>query len=759
MAVRSEARSHPAVSARAGTRLSSFVEIGGYSLIAIGLTVLLLLRVRHVDAFYLDEWLYTQGADHMWANLPLGPIEQIPNWTRGPQRLYTWVLALFWGPLGPSTAFSVSHVMNVLLLVSAVWPAALIARRTVEAPALRVLAVGLAVAIPWLVISANLLTENLAFPIFLWTFLAIVVAAENPRASTQLFALAGVTALTLCRLNLVVMFGVLVLVVLATELRRWRDEPGRDELLREALRRQRLLAAASFMAILGGLGILLTGGSRLGAYGQVTDASILDAVWGPLADDTGRAFLTYLKSLATGSFIFPVLLGLGASFAGARGRLGRTLFAPGLTAVASLIGVIAAVSIWNVAFGTLEERYVFYVYSPLAIIAVAGIERFRRMLPELIAVGVVVTLAMAIGLGFPGVTSGSFFAAPGGAFWSRVIDHRLRGIEEDLLGWLPGAGEGWLIVAVAIFSGVGIAMLLSQDRRRATRLLAVGLSLCVVAQVSALDYDYNKLLYGTPESPGGLAASPDRARDRDDWIDKALPTDAEAAIVPAVTNPAIPYGDAERQGFWNETLTGVVALRFAAAPVPAEPGIDVVESTLEADGLASWRGPRPKWFVAQPDDPRVQFPGRRIATSRWSPFAIWRTEGRARAIWTASGLESDGALLARRPGKLTLDRARTREVRAVSLFLRGLDSAVGPVTWELERVGTGEARSGRLEPRAERTVTLPVPACHGACAPVVWRLEARGTPTQQPPPYLGPVPPSRPVMLQVLGARLDRESS
>jgi hypothetical protein len=755
MAVTSRTSPRVVKGGRTAVHLKPSLEIVGYVLIALGLTVLLLLRVRHVDGFYLDEWLYTQAAEHMWANLPLGPFEQIPGWTRGAQRLYTWLLAPSWGPLAPSAAYTVSHLVNVVLLVSAVWPAALIARRVVESAWLRVLAVALAVAVPWLLISANLLTENLAFPLFLWTCVAIIVAAERPRPATQLTALASVAALTLCRLNLAVMFGVLLIVVLGAELRRSRLEAAPSSgRLRAALRRQWVIAIAAGVAIPAALFVFLRGGSSLGYYDTVTADTIFDALLGPRADDTGRVILTYVRSAATGSFIFPLLLGLGASLAGTRGRLGQPVFVPALTALATF--VLVAVSVSVIVLGVPEERYAFYLYPPVAILAVAGLEHIRRILPDLIAAGALVGLAMGVGLAFPGVNSGNFFAAPAGAFWSRVVDHRLRAFESDVLGWLPGAGEGWLLVVLAMVVALALALLILRRDRDVAALLALGLSLCVVAQVSVLGYDYGKLLYGTPEAPGGLAVSPDRARDRDDWIDNALPDGGEAAIVPAVTTPVIPYGDVERQEFWNEAVTSVVALRFAGAPVPAPPGIGVVESDVGSDGLAHWRGTRPGWFAAQPDDPRVQFPGRRVATSANSPFALWRAHGSGRAVWTGRGLEADGALLAGRPGILTLDRARAGGVRSVQLRLRGLDAASGRVTWRLTSPGNRRKRSGRLRPGEERTLTLPVPPCRKTCGPVAWRLGARGVPTPLPVPYFGPPPPARPVMLQMLSARLSR---
>jgi hypothetical protein len=731
------------------------VEIAGFVLIGLGLAVLLLLRVRQVDGFYLDEWLYTQTAEHMWANLPLGPIEQIPGWTRGAQRLYTWLLAPSWGPLAPSAAYTVSHFVNVVLLVSAIWPAALIARRVVESAWLRVLAVALAVAVPWLLISANLLTENLAFPLFLWTCVAIIVAAERPRPATQLAALASVAALTLCRLNLAVMFAVLLIVVLGAEVRRSRREPAPSaRRLRAALRRQWVIAIVAVLAIPAGLFVFLRGGSSLGYYDAVTADTVGDALWGPRADDTGRTILTYVRSAATGSFVFPLLLGLGASVAGTRGRLGQSVFVPALTALATF--VLLAVSVSVIVLGAPEERYAFYIYPPVAILSVAGLEHIRRILPDLFAAGAFIGLAMGVGLAFPGVNSGNFFAAPAGAFWSRVVDHRLRAFENDVLGWLPGAGEGWLVVALAMVVAVGLALLVLRRDRDVAALLALGLGLCVVAQVSALGYDYGKLLYGTPEAPGGLAVSSDRARDRDDWIDNALPEGAEASIVPTVTTPAFPYGDAERQEFWNEKVTAVVALRFANAPVPAPPGIGVVEAEVGPDGLAVWRGPRSAWFAAQPDDPRVQFPGRRVATSATAPLALWRAQGPGRAIWTGGGLEADGALLAGRSATLTLNRARASRVRSVKLLIRAPDAASGSVAWRLASPSGRKLRSGRLKPGAQRTLALAVPQCGEKCGPVAWQLHGRGAPAPQPEPYFGPPSEARPVLLHVLSARLSR---
>ena len=166
-------------------------EIIGYVVLAIGLAALLWSRIGDVDGFYLDEWIYVHGSEYIWEHLPGGLVDQIPFWDRGVQRLYSTLLAPLWGPLPTSTAYTSAHVLNVILLVSAIVPTALLARLVIDAPALRVLAVALGTVVPWLMIGSHLLTENLAFPLYMWAIYAIVrcaagaVAREAGRRARQ----------------------------------------------------------------------------------------------------------------------------------------------------------------------------------------------------------------------------------------------------------------------------------------------------------------------------------------------------------------------------------------------------------------------------------------------------------------------------------------------------------------------------------------------------------------------------------------------
>jgi hypothetical protein len=729
-------------------------ETLGYVVVALGLGALLIARVLHLDGFFLDEWLYVHGAEYMWDRLPLGPFEQIPNWTRGPQRLYTVLLVATWGPFTPAVAYVLSHVVNVVLLVSAIWPAALLARRVIDEPGMRVMAVALAVAVPWLLISAHLLTENLAFPLFLWTVWAIVAAAERPGWWPQLGALGCIAALTLCRLNLAVMFVVLVVAVLCAEIGRWRSSAEGVFPLRQALRRRLPTAVAVAVGLLAVAAIARDGGSRFGAYGGFANSSILDAVWGSTADESGRAMLTYVRSLATGSFVFPLVLGLGAALAGARGRIGARFVMPGVVALASFVGVLAVVAVWT-GSAALEERYAFYVYAPLAILAVASIRHLPRLLPDLTVAGAVVVLALAEGTVFAGSNGGNFFTAPAGAFWTRVVDHRLRAVEDDVLGVLPGAGDGWMLIAAGV-AALLVAALLSRRDARVRSMVAVGLALCALAQVTVLQYDYDKLLYGTPEAPGGLALSDDRSLDREEWIDDALPDGARAAIVPALATAQFPYGDAERQQFWNKSLDASVALRFAFVPTSIPPGFQTVLAALR-DGLATWDGPSFEWVVAQPGDPRVQYGGTMVARSRSAPFGLFKLEQPPTAVWTGQGVDTDGAVLAGRETVMTLNRAVGEDVRAVTLELRAPAELSGDVRWTVERSGGGRVASGTLAPGGERSVRLNTSRCGAECATNdVWRLVTAGATAPLQPPFVGAPPPPRPVRLFLSSAMLAR---
>ena len=730
-------------------------EIAGYALLAIVLTALLWSHVSEVDGFYLDEWFYVHGSQYIWEHLPGGLVETIPEWNRGPQRLYSTLLAFIWGPFEPSTAFTLSHVLNVALLVSAIGPTALLARRVIELPALRVLAVTLGVAVPWLAIANHQLTENLAFPLFLWAVYATIRCAEEPSPWTQLGALAAIAALALCRLNLVFVLGSFFVAVLAGEVLRRRAE--RDvpfgPWLRRALRREALVVAAALGVAMAAVIVTISGGPGLGAYGAVNLDTAIERLFGTASEETRRTALTYSRSLVVGGFVFPFAIGLGVGLAGVFGRAGPRLVIPSLVTLASLVIVVVAVSVYTVG-AALEERYVFYVYTPVAVLAVAGLKQAYELRGWIAAGSALALWPLIAGHAMPAVDAGNFFAAPAGAFWTRVVQHRLVSWEEDLFGWMFLGPTGWMLVALGLIA-LFVLIVRTRNRPRVTvAVLAVGLGLCGLAQVAVLDFDLTQELHGTAEAPGGIALSNDRSADRETWLDKRLPAGEQAAVVPGLHGPGSPLGGTERLSFWNRELDATVALRWNGAAVPAPPGYAVVETQLGAEGFAGWSA-RPEWVAAHGDDPRVQFSGELIARSPVSPYALYRTAASDKAMWTSVGLGPDGAVLARSPVSMKLDRELAEGPRAVELTLHAAEGAERAVRWRVARAG-GSVADGRLRPGQTSRFRLEVPACEPAraCPPIEWRLRASGRSVALPVPGYGAPGPARPVVLKVSSAHI-----
>ena len=204
------------------------------------------------------------------------------------------------------------------------------------------------------------------------------------------------------------------------------------------------------------------------------------------------------------------------------------LVIPSIVTLAGAAAVVVVVSISTVG-GSLEERYVFYVYTPIALLAVAGLGQVYRLRWWIAGGGAVALWALIAGYPAPASDAGNFFANPAGAFWSRVLHHRLVGWEQDVFGWMFLGPTGWLLVAAGLGAMLLFVALARERPRLVVAVLGAGLALCAAAQVAALDYDFKQELHGTTDVPGGIALSNDRSADRETWLDDRLPGGQRAA--------------------------------------------------------------------------------------------------------------------------------------------------------------------------------------------------------------------------------------
>ena len=278
--------------------------------------------------------------------------------------------------------------------------------------------------------------------------------------------------------------------------------------------------------------------------------------------------------------------------------------------------------------------------------------------------------------------------------------------------------------------------------------LAGGLALCAIAQALVLNYGFKQELYGTVDVPGGIALSPGHDNDRDTWLDDQGDEGRDIAVMPGVVSSLGPVG-------WHR---GAAVLEQGArfhrcAPLGRNRG-RVGPGRLLGCGDRAWDRrvahsvARPAWLAAHRDDPRVQFPGRLVASSSLSRYALYRTASSQRALWTSPGLQPDGAVLRATPVGMTLDPAAAGRPPAVTLTMRAVPGATKAVRWRLTR-DTRPVAAGELRPDQSREVRLRVPECQaGARCPLVnWELRSSGPVVESPLPQFGAPGAPRPLTL------------
>src|SRR5207247_2409578 len=99
----------------------------------------------------------------------LSPVPRIHGAYYGAlNQLYPLRLPPLYRCLSAPSAFDGAHVLNAFLLASSAWPAYLLGRAVTGRAAGGYFAAALTAFTPWLVLSSTLLTENAAYPAFVW---------------------------------------------------------------------------------------------------------------------------------------------------------------------------------------------------------------------------------------------------------------------------------------------------------------------------------------------------------------------------------------------------------------------------------------------------------------------------------------------------------------------------------------------------------------------------------------------------------------
>ena len=678
------------------------IVAGASALLAVGTS-----RV-HEWAVMTDELLYAKLARHVAESG--SPVPTLHGEHVGFLGVvYPILLAPFYGSLDAVDAFEAAHVVNAVLFASAAIPAYLLGRRV--APAACALAVAvLSVAIPWSVGAAFLMSEAVAYPVFLWAVLGCHVALSEPSPRRDAVAISGLALAYFTRPQFLFLAAVLPAAALAT------SGP------RRSLAQHRVVAAAYALGIVVVVPLAAVGEADrlLGDYGvTATHGSLLpSAVW--------KSAALHLDVLAVGLGVLPFLLGAAWAYSSLRNRSARLRAFAALTAAAIPLLALEAAS-YDVRFGgadVIRDRYVFYL-APLLLLA-SAVCLFEKRLP-------LPWIAAATAF-FAGTVALADFT-PVAGLWVDSPESVLNGLIHDESGGLPA---GVFVAVCGIVLGL-ISLALAWVPRPAA---VLGVTVAVFAFTgSVAGYAFERLL--TSRTPSGVPVSgQERVRD---WIDRSVSSSVALLAYPVSRDwgqSAILWWDVE---LWNDSVTQAFVApggTFTYTPFP---------SRMLAVDLGTGRFPgtagAPPYVLTSPSDARFALAGRPAAANLGLTLVLAARP--YRALWATRGVDLDGFT---RPGRPATVRVyaqpgqASRRVR-VTVALDSPPEATAPVAYRL-----GDSR-GTVAPGTQSGVQAEVCVPAGGHADLT--LTAKRAATTAGPP-LGPEPgPPREVGPAVAGVMLE----
>jgi len=467
--------------------------------IVVGSAVLRALLGRGIVAPFImvDEVIWAELARGLGdAGEPLVRGEADPGYGIVYPLLIAPVYALF---ESLPDAYAAVKTVNATVMSLAAVPTYFLARRVVG-EGLSLFAALLAVAIPSLAYTGTVMTENVFYPLFLVVTLVLVLVLERPSA-LRVALLVGLVVLAFA--TRVQALAVVPAVLLAPLLLAVFERRG----IRATLSRYRLLYGGFVALGLVALVVQLVGGRSpqdlLGAYSPVSDASYQ-------VGEVLRYLVWHVAELSLYLLVIPVaativLVGRARSLdAPLQGFLAATI-----ALTACLVPVVATFA--SHFSDRIEERNLFYV-APLFLIALlAWVERGAprpRLLAAIAAVGsalLVLLIPFDRFLTTSAITD-TLMLLP---FWS--LQDRI--------------GSGWIAPAALALTVALAAAFLFVPRRYALVLpvLVLGLWAVAVKPIWFGKHGFERFSRGSLFQ-GIRTAQPD-------WVDRALPRDAEAAFL------------------------------------------------------------------------------------------------------------------------------------------------------------------------------------------------------------------------------------
>lgn len=407
---------------------------------------------------------------------------------------------------GAPQAYELVKAINAVLISTAALPAYFLARRLVGRRN-AVIVAGLSVALPSVIYSTKVMTESLAYPLFLWALLAMFRVVERPTRSRQLVVCVVIGLAALTRVQMIVLLPILVasdLWIAALEAR--ASGRGVGAALRSSVR---ALWLVIWLPIAGVAGIVLMAirtGSHVGVLGTHTPSG------GSI--DPGRVALSMLYHLADLNLYVGIVPFTAAAVLFLARRSGDDRVHVRRFAVLTSLTTVGLLLVTGIYLTTLPasqpgahlarvyDRYVFYVV-PLILAAFfgwveRGLPRPRRLAHSAAVVAALLPLTLP---------------------YAELLHGREWGVNSSNVALVP-----WGILKLATHASVAPFVLLYAAtlafafvRVRAARVRTLVLVLVLNLALIDMSVQIGNAAVAAKAAKYGRAPA-------GDWIDRAIPT-------------------------------------------------------------------------------------------------------------------------------------------------------------------------------------------------------------------------------------------
>jgi hypothetical protein len=643
------------------------------------------ITTRVADWFVMtDELLYERLAINIYrlgSLLPHVHHQVVPNLNQ----LYPVLLAVPFRNDSVRQSLHDAHVLNAFVMTSASVPAYLLARRVTGTRWAPWIVAILSVTLPWIALSSFLLTEVVAYPIFLWAMLLCHQALVRPSARNDALALAGLGLAILARTQFIVFVGALVIAIAGHALT-MPDRGDRLAGLRAAVRAHVVLLGGYAVVAAVALVLILAGHSPLGSYSETAKGNILPA-------NILQFAAAHLAVIALASGIVPVLVGgawLGSNLVRTSSP-DRQAFAWLSTTV--IIALTLEVASFNIRFGggIVRERYLFYVV-PLFLAALFAAFTDVRLPRGSLLVPLVV---LSIG----------FVEAPIPSYEKYNVDTPASVLNNWLTNALStvGAVRIFLIVAIFVVALLYIEGVVLLGQKRVAVMFT---ALLLVALPAETAYAFKRLfaVNGTSGLPMTLDQSVVFG-----WVDREITPNSETMIIPYPLlrtdyRADIAYWwDLE---FWNRSVTreGGTPGVFEGTPRGTFPKI-----ALSFDRTTGRANVDFDSYVTQAvGDARFHIAGKLFSVQRDATVVF--PERPWRADWATTGLYVDGWTVPGRTARIRVfarPQRTTPELRSLTVSLRAPDGVKTRSVRFTSNTGATAANVGGATVLQQLTVCVP----------------------------------------------------